>query len=514
MNPSTTEIMDPSRRLRATAVVMFGGFMSIFMIAIVNISLPEIMTALATDVERIKWVITAYMISLCVVMPTIGWLAGRFGHRNLFIASLSLFTFASFCCGMAWSVQSLVFFRVIQGIGGGILMPITMALLLRIFPLRQHGMAMGIWGLANSIGGSLGPTVGGVITEYFSWRYIFLINVVLGLAGVILSLAVLPPDEHRESARLDVLGFLAMAVAMVSLLIALSQGQLEGWRSMYIVRLFLIFGIALAVFLFVEVCAAEPLIDLSLYRNFYYALATVVSLLVGFGLYASAFLVPIFLVKLLDYSTLQAALAWLPGAAVVIFIAPTSGRLSDRMDARIPLVIGLLIWTFFVHLFAGLDLRASYAGVLLVVLSRGFGLGMSLPPMTTLAVSVVPRHRVTMASGLFSLTFSLGGMFGIALMGSILERQELRHLALYAQGQEWSSVATVGVLDTLKTALERLGYVKAQAEHMALVRLAKTVGQQALTSAFQDCFHYLSGAFLCALVPALLLKRRYWRGEL
>jgi len=503
--------MDPAQRLRAIVVVMFGGFMSIFMIAIVNISLPEIMTSLSTDVERIKWVITAYMISLCLLMPTIGWLAGRFGHRNLFIASLSLFTFASLCCGMAWSVESLVFFRIIQGIGGGILMPITMALLLRIFPPHQHGMAMGIWGLANSIGGSLGPTVGGVITEYFSWRYIFLINVLPGLAGIILSLAVLPPDEDRERSALDVLGFFTMAVAMVSLLIALSQGQLEGWKSFYIIRLFIIFAIAFAIFLIVELITPEPLVDLTLYRNLYYALATVVSVVIGFGLYASAFLAPIFMVKLLDYSTLQAALAWLPGAAVVIVVAQLSGRMSDAMDARIPLAAGLLMWTFFVHMFAGLDLRASYPGVLLVILSRGFGLGMTLPPMNTLAVSSVPPRRVTMASGLISLTLSLGGMFGIALMGSVLERRELFHLALYAQRQEWSSVATTGMLDLLQTVFERVGYIERQAEHVALVRLAKAVGQQALASAFQDCFHYLSAAFLSALVPALLLRRGRWQ---
>lgn len=514
MTARSTIITDPRQRLRATVIVMFGGFMSIFTIAIVNISLPEIMTALATNIERIKWVITAYMISLCVLMPTIGWLAGRFGHRNLFIASLALFTFASFCCGMSWSVESLVFFRVIQGVGGGLLMPITMALLLRIFPSHQHGMAMGIWGLANSIGGSLGPTVGGIITECFSWRYIFLINVIPGVAGVLLSVTVLPPDEDREPAGLDLPGFLTMAVAMVSLLVALSQGQLEGWKSIYIMRLFAIFAVAFATFLVVELCTKQPLIDLSLYRNLYYALATVLSLVIGFGLYSSAFLVPIFMVKLLDYSTLQAALAWLPGAAVVIVVAQLSGRLSDYTDARIPLVTGLLMWTFFVHLFAGLDLRTSYAAVLMVIFSRGLGLGMTLPPMNTLAVSAVPPRRVTMATGLISLTMSLGGMFGIALMGSVLERRELLHLAGYAQWQEWSSVATVDVLDSLQTALERSGYVEVLAERLALVRLANAIGQEALASAFQDCFHYLSAAFLSALVPALMLKRVYWSREM
>ncbi len=505
-NPLTPEQQDPSYKWRATAVVMFGGFMSVFNIALVNVVLPEIMVAVRADVEKIKWVINGYMIALAVMMPMTGWLGKRLTNRNLYTVSLALFTLGSLLCGTAWSANSLIFYRILQGIGGGVLMPISMAIMITVFPPKQRGMAMAIWGLSTAMGASIGPTIGGYLTDLFNWRFIFYINVIPGLVGTVLSSVVLKKEEPVRE-KFDFLGFISMATALVSLLVALSQGRTEGWHSDYILRLLGIFAVSSILFLIVENKTKHPLIDLSLYRDANYFIACTVYIIMGMGLYGSGFLAPLFMISVLGYSVLQAAVVQIPGSAIVIATTNISGKITDNIDARPPLVAGLIVWFLYMLIFSMVDVRISYLGMMWVMLVRGIALGLVMPSNTTVAMSTIDPRKMTMASGLLNLSMVLGGMFGVAILGSMLERRELTHYLNYASSQNDASYATVSALSMLQSFFQRLGYVRQQARALAVSSLAGVVNKEALVTAFQDCFAFLAVLYLVVLVPVFLIRK-------
>lgn len=497
---------DDSYKWRATIVVMFGGFMSVFNIAIVNVVLPEIMVAVRADVEKIKWVINGYMIALVVMMPMTGWLSKRLTHRNLYTGSLALFTVGSLLCGTAWNANSLIFYRILQGIGGGVLMPVSMAIMITVFPPGQRGMATAIWGLSTAIGASIGPTIGGYLTEFLNWRFIFYINVIPGLVGTVLSAIVLKKEVPLKE-KFDFPGFLTMTIALVSLLLALSQGRTEGWGSNYILGLLGIFLVSSVLFLVIEHKIPKPLIDLSLYRDTNYLIASIIYLVVGVGLYGSGFLAPMFMISILGYSVLQTAVVQIPGAAVVIGATNISGKITDKYDPRIPLGVGLVIWFFFMFLFSRVDARISYMGMLWVMLVRGIALGLVMPANTTVAMSTIDPEKMTMAAGLFNLSMALGGMFGVALLGSMLERRELIHYANYSWLQDQTSFATNNAVTMMQTFFQSLGIVGYQAHALAVSSLARMVNGEALITAFQDCFAFLSIPYLGTTLLVFLIRR-------
>lgn len=486
---------------------MLGGFISVFSASIINVTLPEIQTAFGADVETIKWVVNIYLVAVCVLMPTTGWLSNRLGPKNVFILSLTVFTIGSFLSASAWNIDSLIIYRALQGVGGGLLWPMSMAIITIVFPPEQRGRGMAFYGIGTSMGGTAGPMLGGYMVDMFSWRMTFYLNVALGLVGLITSIVLLKGDDERTSEKFDFWGFIPFSVAIVSFLVALSQGQVKGWDSYYILGLFALFAISFCAWVYSALKVEQPLIDLRIFRNLHFVAGAMVTFLVGICLFGSNFLMPLFMGRLLNYSVLLIAIAIVPGVALSILTTRIGGILSDRFSPRLPTIIGLIFWATFAYVFSQYDLRVSFMVITAAVLLRGTGLGLSYTPSMTGAMLSLPPRFLSASAGLLSLSFTLGGMFGIAILGTALEKRELIHFASYAASHDYTSFATGVTINSLQSFFTGLGYASAQAKGMALGLLKGIINQEALVSAFQDSFIFLSIIAIITIPLALLLKK-------
>ena len=485
--------------------VMSGAFLVVLDTTVVNVALPKIMAAFGVNVDKIEWIVTAYMIAMAIMMPSVGWLSARIGNKTLFMASLIIFTVASCLSGAAWNVDVLIIFRIFQGIGAGALMPIAMVIIFEAFPPEERGLAMGVYGIGATFGPAIGPTLGGYLTDQFSWHLIFYINIPIGLIGIILAAIILPPDKHKKQMDFDILGFFTMAVFLGSLLAALSQGQREGWTSFYILTLFTVAILGLASFLWAERVAKEPFIDLSVYKTFAHTMATLVFIIQGFGLYGSTFLIPLYFESMLDYTALQAGLLMLPMAIVVAVVLPLAGRMADRMDGRIPITFGVLFSALSLYWLSFVDLRTSQTTAYLMLVVRGLGIGFIFPPLMNLALKCLPPEKTAIGSGLMNVSRQIGGAFGVAIIGVLLDRREVFHHSLFAQAQNLNSFTTNFFLSHFQEYFQKLGSVEIAAYKKALAVLQLLVKQKAMVASFDDCFFIAGITFLLALIPTALL---------
>jgi len=495
----------PFYKWLVVVAVMSGAFLVVLDTTVVNVALPKIMAAFGVNVDKIEWIVTAYMIAMAIMMPSVGWLSARIGNKTLFMASLIIFTAASCLSGAAWNVDVLIIFRIFQGIGAGALMPIAMVIIFEAFPPEERGLAMGVYGIGATFGPAIGPTLGGYLTDQFSWHLIFYINIPIGLIGIVLAAIILSPDKHKKQMDFDILGFFTMAVFLGSLLAALSQGQREGWTSFYILTLFTVAILGLASFLWAERVAKEPFIDLSVYKTFAHTMATLVFIIQGFGLYGSTFLIPLYFESMLDYTALQAGLLMLPMAVVVAVILPLAGRMADRIDGRIPITIGVLFSALSLYWLSFVDLRTSQTTAYLMLIVRGLGIGFIFPPLMNLALKCLPPEKTAVGSGLMNVSRQIGGAFGVAIIGVLLDRREVFHHSLFAQAQNLNSFTTKFFLSHFQEYFQKLGNVEIVAYKKALAVLHLLVKQKAMVASFDDCFFIAGITFLLALIPTALL---------
>jgi DHA2 family multidrug resistance protein len=495
----------PSYKWWVTWTIMLGSFLFALDTTIVNIAVPKIMTSISADLNQIQWVLIIYMIGMAVVMPTVGWLSDLVGHKWLYAGSLALFTISSALCGMAWSPYSLIFFRFIQGLGAGAIAPTAMAIIFQVFPPQQRGLAMGIYSLGWTFGPILGPTLGGYLTDTISWRAIFYINIPLGIVGVALAATIMAADlSGRRARRLDLLGLVTMAVGVVTLLLALSQGNREGWNSQYILWLFVIAGVSLTLFLLIELCVREPLVDLRLYRNSTYGMATVVGVLLGFSMFGSNLLVPLFLEDFLEYTALQAAVLMLPGVVLTGAFSPLVGKLCDQLNPRLFLVLGFLMAAASGYWFALMGFQTEEMALVWALIVRA-GLGFVFPPLVMLGLRTLPREQISAASGLLNITRQIAGMGGIALAGVLLERWHYVHHLMGAEHLASSDAGLAQVQHMLEGMLQHGGDVGGQLQIKVDAALSHYLSQESLVVAFQDCQIVFALGFVAAAVASLCI---------
>lgn len=491
--------------------VMIGTFMAVLDATIVNVALPKIMASFGIDVDKAEWILTGYLLVFAVMLPTSGWVADHFGYKRTYFLALFLFTLGSFLCGLAWDENVLIIFRIVQATGAGFLMPVGMAIVTREFPPEQRGIALGFWSIAAAASVSLGPLIGGYLVDNIGWNAIFDVNVPVGVVALFATLVIQREYKTESTRSFDLVGFVSSAAFLISLLLALSDGNAAwntgGWTSPFIISCFFIAGVALVVFLVTELTVEHPLIELRLLKNFNFGVTNAILFIFGLGMFGSTFLLPLFLQNSLGYTALQAGAVFLPVGIMQAIVSPVAGLLSDKVNPKIPAAIGLFLLALSLYLNASLSLFSEHYQIMLPLYIRGFAMGLVFTPLTTLALSDIPRHKIAQASGLFNVLRQLGGSFGVALMAALLTRRMIFHTAEYGQMVEVYSPAFQQVTRSLaRFSQYAVGGTPGLAAMRAKVLVASHIAQQSFVEAVNDDFLVAAGITILTLIPILILR--------
>lgn len=502
----------PSFKWWVAATVMLGAFLVVVSSATVNVTLPQMMTAFGMNLDQVQWVITAYMIASAVLIPTVGWLGNRVGNRNLFLLSLVVFIGTSVLCGLAWSGGTLIFFRILQGAGGGPLIPMSMVLLNDAFPPRERGLAMGLFGLAAAFGPAVGPVLGGYIADYLGWRTVFYLNLVPGAMCLALVSLVIPNTREAQQRSLDLPGLATLALFLVSLLIALSQGNREGWNSPYIRQLLAIAAITFIAFILIELWRDEPLVELRLYANLPFCIVSLIILINAMNFWGTSFVQTILMQRTLDYTPAQAGFTVLPGALVMAFSTLGAGRLADILDRRIIVLFGLALFALTSYWFSFVTLDTPMHTIIWMIVGRYFSIAFIFTPINAASLMTLPPEKVRMGSGLINIVQQgLGGTTGIALITTFLEQRIAYHASLVDQQQTLSPLRWSEVLEPVRELVADAGEVGPMVGLKALDILRWHLLQEATLTAYQDCFLLMT--LLCLIVMPLVLFIRRSQGR-
>jgi DHA2 family multidrug resistance protein len=406
---------------------MLGLIMAIVDTSIVNVALNTMAGNFGATVDEIAWVATGYILAQVIVMPLNGWLTARFGRRNFYAACIALFTVASFLCATANSVWLLVVYRVIQGFGGGALQPTAQSILFESYPPDRRSGAMAIFGMGAMVGPAIGPILGGVIVDNFSWPLIFLINIPIGIVAFVMTLLYIrdPVYIKRDSSPIDFIGIGLLAAGLASLQFVLERGQRLDWfDSPTIVILSAVAAGGLITFVVRMLRAVHPLVDLDVFKNRGFAAGNFIGVISGFGLFGTALIIPLFLQSALGFTATLTGLALLPGAIATAISMPIAARLSKFVDGRLSIAAGLLLFAIGSWTMGDLTADAGLRDIFWPRVMQGFALGFLFVPLSTKTLADVPRNRLAGATGVYTLVRQLGGSFGIAILEFLLQRKE------------------------------------------------------------------------------------------
>ena len=496
----------PSYKWWVAGTVMLNVLAVLLNIAATSMALPSIMTTLSMSLDEVQWVITAYMIASAVVIPTVGWLGNVLGNRNLLLCSVALFVIGSVLCGLAWNGSTLIAFRILQGMGGGPVLPMALLFVTQAFPPPQRGLAVGLFALGGSCGLVIGPLLGGYLTEYMHWRMVFYINFIPGLIGILLVFLTLPQSREKERRKLDAPGLVALVLFLVSLLLALSLGRRYGWDSAFIQRCFVIAAAAFVALVAIELSRKQPLIELRLLADPVFAAAMAVVLVSFMAFYCTIFLQPLMLQRLFDYEPLHTGRLILPGSLAMAVMMAVTGRLTDSVDRRVVIVSSLGLFALSCHGSSFLTLEHSVSWLVWTNAARYFAMGMMYAPVVGAAMAALPPDQVRMGSGMVSLVQSgLAPALGLTVMTTVLQQRTTYHSGVLAQEQVVSSLPWSDVVTPVRAILHGAGEALATLTNGSMAMLQHHLVQQASVAAYQDFFLVMS---LCLVVVPLILALR------
>jgi EmrB/QacA subfamily drug resistance transporter len=410
-------------------VLVAGMFMSVLDISIVNVAIPTIQNEFGAATDDVQWVVTAYTLTLGVVVPATAWLGDRFGLARVYNLALLTFAAGSALCGLAWDLNSLVTFRIVQAIPGGILPVITLSMLYRIVPRDRLGAAMGLYGLGVVFGPAVGPTLGGYLVEYVDWRLIFYINVPVGILGAVAAVLVLPRFPRVVGRRFDVLGFVTIAGGLFALLLAVSEGESWGWDSYRVLGLITYSVLSLALFAVIELEVADPILDVRLFRYWAFTHSLLLLAVLTSVLFAVLFYIPQFLQAIQGWGAFDSGLALLPQAVVMGVLMPITGRIYDRIGPRWLVVIGLTITAGGTYLLHTLTIDTPRERVMWLLGIQALGLGLATMPIFTSGIAAIPVAHSNTASAYNNVVRNVAGAFGIAVLTAIVTLQRAQEIS-------------------------------------------------------------------------------------
>ena len=493
----------PGYKWTVMAIIMIGTMMATLDSSIVNVSIPKIMADFGVNIDDIEWTLTGYMLAFAALMPITGWLRDRIGYKRIYIGALTLFTIGSLLCGMAWNLPSLIVARVIQAVGGGAMQPTGMAMMTEVFPPRERGKAMGLWGIGIIIGPAIGPTLGGYLTDAFGWRSIFLINIPIGIIATIMAIELLVKDAPHKMTKnpFDYWGFIFLAIFLVGFLLGMSKGQREGWLSPYILTCFITSIVSFIGFLLVENHIHHPIIDLCIFKIPVFTISSLIMIARSIGLFGSTFLLPLFVQQQVGYTALQSGLLMLPPSLFMAVLFPIFGQLADKVGPKWPSIIGLAIVAYSLFMYRLIDINTSSWGFILPMMVRSLGMALLMAPITTASLNSVPHNKIGVAATINNINMQVGASIGIAFFGTILLNRATFHIAMVSQATKTGNPIFTTTLQNLMFHIHNLGYSYSHTAIAGKVWLIKNMITAGMVRSFQDVF--LIGAIVVVLaIPA------------
>jgi DHA2 family multidrug resistance protein len=493
--------------------VTLATFMEVLDTSIANVALPHIAGSLSAGQDESTWVLTSYLVSNAIVLPLSGWLSSIMGRKRFYMSCVALFTISSALCGFSFNLPMLIVFRVFQGVGGGGLQPSEQAILADTFPPAKRGMAFAVYGIAVVTAPAIGPTLGGWITDNFSWRWIFFVNIPVGILSLVLTSRLIqdPPDFRRRKlseTKIDYIGLGLIALGLGTLQVILDKGQREDWFESHFIVILTIVSVASLLFvIFWEWRQKDPIVDLHLFRNRTFASANFLMFMLGFALLGSTLLIPLFAQTLLGYTAEDAGKALSPGGFVIMLLLPLVGFLLSRYDPRWLIVFGLGMLSFSLLRMTRFDLDVDFRTLVVARVYQAIGLAFLFVPINTVAYSFLPREKNNAASGLMNLARNIGGSVGISVVTTMLARRTQFHQARMVNQLSSGNPKFQATLQGLTATFTAQGLDAASALQKAYAMVQANLIRQATMLAYIDNF-WLLGVVIGCLVPTVFLIKK------
>jgi len=489
--------------------VMLGTLMQVIDTSIVNVAIPQMMGNLGATLDQIGWVSTGYIIANVIVLPLTGWLSSTFGRKRYLAASMIIFTVASFMCGTANSLTSLIIYRILQGAGGAALLSTAQATMMEIFPPRQLGTVQAIYGIGIMVGPTVGPTLGGWITDNYSWPWIFFINVPIGIVATILTLKYVHDSPHKRArAGVDFIGIGFLAIGLGSLQTVLEKGNREDWFQSDLISWLAFFAVAgLIAFVIWELRTPHPAVNLHILRDRTFTAGSVIATVVGFGLYGGIFILPVYLQQIRQYSAQQSGWIIFPGAMATAIVMPIIGRLVGRFSPRRLTALGVIAFVVSMYMLTHLTLDTGPDQLFWPLVIRGAAMGFLFVPLTLATlISLSPRNMAD-GTGLFNLFRQLGGSAGIAFLSTFVARRADMHRATLVEYINAYNPVALQRLHDIQAGLMAKGFAAPVAKQQALMIVDRMVQAQAMVMSFSDAFLVIGVVFLFTLPLLLFFKK-------
>jgi DHA2 family multidrug resistance protein len=493
--------------------VTLATFMEVLDTSIANVALPHIAGSLSAGQDESTWVLTSYLVSNAIVLPLSGWLSSIVGRKRFYMGCVALFTVSSFLCGFAPNLPALIIFRILQGAGGGGLQPSEQAILADTFPPAKRGMAFAVYGIAVVMAPAIGPTLGGWITDNYSWRWIFFVNIPVGIFSLLLTSRLIqdPPYFKRRKlseTKIDYIGLGFVALGLGALQIVLDKGQRDDWfESNFILILAIVAAASILFVIWWEWRHKDPIIDLHLFRDRTFAVSNLLMFMLGFALLGSTLLLPLFLQTLMGYTAELSGMALSPGGFVIMICMPIVGWLLSRYDARYLLLFGLAMLSFSLFHMTNFNLEIDFRTAVLARMLQAVGLAFLFVPINTSAYAYLPREKNNAASGLMNLARNIGGSVGISFVTTMLDRRSQKHMSDLMSHLSSSNAQFQATLRGMAQQFVSHGSSPVDAQRRAYAMIQNAVQRQATMLSYLDNFHILGYAIL-AMIPMVFLMKK------
>ena len=489
--------------------VMLTTFMAVLDSTVVNTGLPVIMGTLGASMNSAEWILTGYMLSMATILPAAGWLSDRFGYKRLFIFSLVVFTIGSFMCGNSTAIGELVFWRIFQGIGGGLLMPVGMAVVTTVFPVEQRGMALGFWAIASAASVSFGPLIGGYLVDNLNWNYIFFVNIPIGVFSIIYTMIVQQEYKTGIRQKFDIPGFVTSAIFLPVFLYGLSEvtssTNTRGWSSPLVLGCMWVAAVSFVLFIYTELTVKNPMINLKIFKDHNFSLANLIVFIFGVGMFG----IPLYMQDSLGYSAYQTGLFFLPVGFLQAVASPLAGNAARWVNPKVVIVLGLLLLCSSFYMNYSFSFLTDKWYIMVSLYLRGVGLGILYPPLLNVSLRMISNQQMAQASSVTNIVRQIGGSFGVAMFSHLLSQRRTFHTERYHEAIAYSEQTYTNVVDGLRhffSASGGLGH--AESVSYAKRYILEHVDMEAYISGIDDVFFVAFVTTLLALIPMFFLKTK------